>query len=122
MDSQRIVTGQLQGHINVVDDNIMVLSKGKTADFPLLIPFAMQQNLITSGEQGGVDTVMVFLTAFLVSNKVVSSYPITRLQTRLQFLNKIIVRIYSVRESLQCPGMLGFRPNNKSCGVNPVEV
>jgi len=80
----------------------------------------MQQNLISSGEQGGVDTVMVFLTAFLVSNKVVSSYPITRLQTRLQFLNKIIVRIYSVRESLQYPGMLGFRPNNNSCGVNPV--
>ena len=66
---------------------------------------------------------MVFFTAFLVSNKVVPSYLITRSQTRLQFFNKIIVSIYSVRRSLcNSPGMLGFGPNNNSCGVNPVEV
>jgi len=101
MDFQRLVTGQLQGHINVVDiDNIIwpyprgrQLSRSSFSD-----PVGMQQNLITSGEQEGVDiTVMVFLTTFLVSNKVVPSYLITRLQTRLQFFNKIIVSIYSVR-------------------------
>ena len=93
---QRLVTGQFQGHINV-DVNNIIWSYPRGRQQISSDPFVMQQNLITSGKQGGVYiTVMVFLTTFLVSNKVVPSYLITRLQTRLQFFNKII-SIYIVR-------------------------